>query len=798
MQNILIANIEIFQKQLEQISSWNLEQRFCLMIAEWAFGSKFYEYYNDFQEKIKSAEQGLARPMRIAVCGENNSGKSTLINAILGQEIASSDFFEFTFCPMIFCFGETQKALVEYKNGKQEEIKIEHLDTFLRNAHDSGYSHNIIRILVFVSIEKLKNYEIGDVPGIGATERNANVAKAFMDQVDSILFVMNSSLLGQADLVNDVKTLQESFTSVAIILNKIDEIGTENVERATEFVKETLSFSIPVLPMIATDALKWTCEQIGEYNESKEWLNNLEINFFEKIKENSYRIKTDTALKKAHQALSSIVYPLQTAYHKAKRSLLLVARAKNEMLLSEQRILKEVTNKTEEWCRSEAFSDILLRLKPEIPRILKLSKDDANKEIERFFNNDLLKKEEARLVSLLDNLIKKEWNIVISNISSIIREEVSPFQLEQSAYVIETSNATLNKSVSKLTQSLALNSPQTNSFLENIEQQDVTSAAQIGLLAGGAAATLAGILTTFTAAGAIAFVGVPLAVVGSAGTLLHHVAGRFHKKIKLEDIEALVESYRFTLSKNILQAAFPNGIEEAVQQKNEMLRNDCEKRLESGLWKKDASFEEELSSFSDLLQKGASLMHTLQFQIGHSKETVLGETNAVSSKVHFLYNKEKRYNNNEKELFLEEIESIIKLEDFSLDLVDRNFSMHGLEWLKKCPPNLDIRVLLYDIENNDSFRIHFLKRLEQLRRSRSGRVSVRAVKLANTQKTPLERYFLSGTGWIIELNRSLNDANESDFRIQSLGIDLKADFIEKFWAVSIMEDANMHLQFLDL
>src|SRR5688572_5418928 len=67
---------------------------------------------------LDQVAQGLREPLRIAVAGRVNSGKSTLVNALLGQRIAPTDVSECTRFVTWYRFGVPERVEVVVVGGR--------------------------------------------------------------------------------------------------------------------------------------------------------------------------------------------------------------------------------------------------------------------------------------------------------------------------------------------------------------------------------------------------------------------------------------------------------------------------------------------------------------------------------------------------------------------------------------------------------------------------------------------------------------------------------------------------------
>ena len=70
------------------------------------------------RDEVLRARRDLDRPLRLAVVGRIKSGKSTLVNALLGQRVARVDASECTRAVTWFSYGHQEKVVVHTRDDR--------------------------------------------------------------------------------------------------------------------------------------------------------------------------------------------------------------------------------------------------------------------------------------------------------------------------------------------------------------------------------------------------------------------------------------------------------------------------------------------------------------------------------------------------------------------------------------------------------------------------------------------------------------------------------------------------------
>lgn len=103
----------------------------------------------------------LARPPRIVILGEVNSGKTTLANALIGADLLNPDVIHNTRTPVLLRHAAVPMARLRRPGG------LESVDLTPESA-TSLTSDSLIEVAV--PIDRLGEFEIVDTPGMGSAE----------------------------------------------------------------------------------------------------------------------------------------------------------------------------------------------------------------------------------------------------------------------------------------------------------------------------------------------------------------------------------------------------------------------------------------------------------------------------------------------------------------------------------------------------------------------------------------------------------------------------------------------------
>jgi predicted GTPase len=99
------------------------------------------------------------RAVRVAVIGEFNSGKTTLLNALLGAAVLPASFITHTAYPTVLRFAPRPRLSAEVAGRRRVAFAWEDLD--------GAPSHHIHRLHVGMPLDRLRTLHAIDTPGLG-------------------------------------------------------------------------------------------------------------------------------------------------------------------------------------------------------------------------------------------------------------------------------------------------------------------------------------------------------------------------------------------------------------------------------------------------------------------------------------------------------------------------------------------------------------------------------------------------------------------------------------------------------
>ncbi|MBD2076980.1 dynamin family protein [Phormidium sp. FACHB-592] len=161
---------------------------------------------NHFVEAVAKISRKLqSQRFRLAVVGEFSQGKSTLLNALLGEEVQPVRAIPCSGTITTLRHGERKQVLCRYKDGRQEEISIDQYKEKASIPKAAAVAHHG-DALATTELEEIifehpalalcqSGVEILDSPGLNEHPDRTAITERLLKDTDAALFLTNASRL---------------------------------------------------------------------------------------------------------------------------------------------------------------------------------------------------------------------------------------------------------------------------------------------------------------------------------------------------------------------------------------------------------------------------------------------------------------------------------------------------------------------------------------------------------------------------------------------------------------------------
>lgn len=486
---------------------------------------------HNLEEVMNNFDILLEKPysqLKLAIMGEVKSGKSTLVNAIVGSEVSEVDVLEAT------------SSIINIFYNEEETYEID------QNCINIGINSDV-----------LKDISIVDTPGLKSiTSENENKSIQYIQNADIILYVFDSTHIGQEDIKDAVELIASYGKPIVGVLNKGDLLH-DNHQEVLEYIEDEYDLYIDKFFIISShleyqnniikNAVAKEHDLVSEYSDELKRNFVSLIEFLKSIRTSNDEIK----LQSVNSSIEALKHKEKVYHYEYLKSL--------EMLSQELSNHKNLLNGKFDYIQAKMEFEInewldKSFLEDEIHRINK-NMDIAREYINDSYINNVINNEKVKL----DELFFKEWNECIKEVNSITNNKIKEFikDINYRDYNIDLPKVKLNEEEIDMNEMLAT----------------IGTGALLGATSGSALAVYAAALSasapSVTIGAAMLTYCPPLLL---AGTVTGGIGKVLYDKLKqdqmnkdiIEDIESFKDNMKFEI-KNILIDIYEKASKEIIR-----------------------------------------------------------------------------------------------------------------------------------------------------------------------------------------------------------------------------------------
>lgn len=209
-------------------------------------GNEFITEQNRIEELVNRLTSAR---FHLAILGQFKRGKSTLLNALIGEELLPSAVVPITSIPTFLSWGPKRLIKVIFNDGNTREVTSENvedlcsvLNEYVAETNNPKNRLGVMRVEVEHPSSLLKKgVVLIDTPGIGSTfQHNTKATFNFLPQCDGALFLISSDPPITQVEIDFLKAIRARVVRTIFIMNKIDYLNEDERRSAIDFFQVVL------------------------------------------------------------------------------------------------------------------------------------------------------------------------------------------------------------------------------------------------------------------------------------------------------------------------------------------------------------------------------------------------------------------------------------------------------------------------------------------------------------------------------------------------------------------------------
>lgn len=197
----------------------------------------------EFRPRIASLATRMEdNNLEVALFGRVSSGKSSLLNALLGTNVLPVGVNPITAVPTKLRYGASLRAAVTFGDGRSEIIPVEQLASLVTEQGNPGNLRNVVRALVEVPSRRLKQgIVLVDTPGLGSLARKgAAETLAYLPVCDLAFLLIDAGTTLNDEDIGTLRLLYEAGIPALVLLSKSDLLAEGDLHRTVTYIKDEL------------------------------------------------------------------------------------------------------------------------------------------------------------------------------------------------------------------------------------------------------------------------------------------------------------------------------------------------------------------------------------------------------------------------------------------------------------------------------------------------------------------------------------------------------------------------------
>jgi len=272
-------------------------------------------------QQLDAVEQRLDEPLRVAIAGKVKAGKSTLLNALVGEQLAPTDAGECTKIVTWYRHGHTYRVTLDLVDGTSRPARFTREQGVIDIDLEGLDAEKVERIVVEWPTKRLVDVTLIDTPGVASINSSVSErALAFLIpdderpvEADAVLYLMrhmHADDLSFLESFHDDELAHPSPVNAIGLLSRADEVAVGRPDamrvaeriaaryRTDERLRRLCQTVLPVGGLLAETAATLTQDEF----EALEQLAGLDRREVEKLMMSADRFVADEPTTSAGQA----------------------------------------------------------------------------------------------------------------------------------------------------------------------------------------------------------------------------------------------------------------------------------------------------------------------------------------------------------------------------------------------------------------------------------------------------------------------------------------------------------------
>lgn len=181
--------------------------------------------------------------VEVALLGRVSSGKSSLVNALLGQALLPVGAIPVTAVVTRIRYGEALRICAIDMEGHVEDVGMDALPQYIAESGNAGNHRQLREVTIEVPADILHGVVVlTDTPGLGSLHAKASAhALTYLPRCDLGIITIDASATLSLQDVDLARALQQAHASWLVLLTKSDSVSADALAQQRIYIESSLS-----------------------------------------------------------------------------------------------------------------------------------------------------------------------------------------------------------------------------------------------------------------------------------------------------------------------------------------------------------------------------------------------------------------------------------------------------------------------------------------------------------------------------------------------------------------------------
>ncbi|MGB7285183.1 MAG: dynamin family protein [Candidatus Acidiferrum sp.] len=212
------------------------------------------------EEAASLAERLEEGRFYVACVGQFKRGKSTLLNALVGDAVLPMGVAPVTTVPTVLRYGQMRRTRIRFYGGTWTDIDGSDLEQYVSEEHNPENAKGVAGAEVFLPSALLAGgMSLIDTPGLGSVfAGNTAATQELVPHIDAAIIVVGADPPIAGDELVLVERIGKQVRHMFVVLNKADRVSDSDRQIAAPFTQRVLEKRLgrPVGPIYQVSAIR--------------------------------------------------------------------------------------------------------------------------------------------------------------------------------------------------------------------------------------------------------------------------------------------------------------------------------------------------------------------------------------------------------------------------------------------------------------------------------------------------------------------------------------------------------------